>query len=79
MKPLNVIYYAVAMFFPIIYFTALTNNTNETHPLQVWLMCPALYLIAGFLSIKKVGDWMKWVGLSFAVGVIEAAMLIYMV
>lgn len=80
MKPISLAYYAVALFAPIIYFTVLTPNTNETNPLAVWIACPVLFAIAGYLSCRKFVPkaQFKWIGTSIIAGFIEAGMLVWM-
>jgi uncharacterized membrane protein YjjB (DUF3815 family) len=79
MKATNIIGYIVALFLPIIYFTVLTNNSNEKHPVQVFVMCIGLCTLAGLLSSKGLNASSKlgWVLTSIAVGAIEAALLAY--
>lgn len=84
MKPINLLYYALALFAPIFIFTVFTNNTNETHPVYVWLLCPLLYAAAGLLSSmgklvveNKITYRFKWIGWSVVIGLAEAAILIY--
>lgn len=83
MKPINLLYFAVALFAPILVFTVFTENTNETHPLNVWVLCPVLFAIAGALSSKGklvveniVTHRLKWIGWSVFVGLVEAFILI---
>ena len=77
--------YILAMFLPVIYFTVLTDNTNETNPGRVWLVCALLWIAAGMVSVPgklivdgKIGGKIKWVGLSLVFGLIEAAALIFL-
>lgn len=80
MKPIIILWYAIALFTPIIYFTVLTNNTNETnHPL-VYVICLVLFAGAGWLSSKGfvIKARYKWTGWSVLMGLAEALMLIYL-
>lgn len=79
---ISILWYAIAMFLPIIYFTALTDNTNETKPWLVFIVCPVLYGVAGWLAVpgdRKDTEKMKWVIWSVIVGIVEAAALVFMV
>lgn len=70
MKATNLIYYAIALFYPIIHFTVLTNNSNERNPLAVWIMCILLGAGAGLFASKGF-IWkgrLKWVICSALVG-----------
>jgi len=79
MKPISILWYAIALFAPIIYFTVLTNNTNETQHALVYVVCLALFAVAGWLS--SAGFVMKarykWVFTSLLAGLAEALLLIY--
>lgn len=77
MKPTNIIYYAVALIFPILFFTVLTNNSNERHPGAVWAMCLILMAGAGYFTSKgfPLKSVLKWVGISLIVGAAEAFLL----
>lgn len=77
MKKISLLYYAVALFAPIIYFTVLTNNTNETNPLAVWTVCPVLFAIAGYLSSQGfvMKARYKWIIASVIAGLVEAFLL----
>lgn len=81
MKATNIIGYIIAMFLPIIWFTVLTDNTNEKHPIQVYVMCIVLFAGAGLLASKgfDAKNRMKWIGLSIAIGVVEAIALTLLV
>ena len=81
MKPISLAYYAAALFGPILYFCVLTNNTNETHPILVFVVCPILFAIAGWLSsagfiMKARYKWTAW---SVLAGLVEAGMLVFLV
>ena len=76
-SPINLLWYAIAMFFPIIYFTVLTNNTNETKPVFVFVMCAVLFAIAGFLSSVNNKNRLPWIGWSVVVGIAEACLLAF--
>jgi hypothetical protein len=69
--------FAVALFGPIIYFTAITDNTNETKPVLVFVVCIVLFAIAGFVSSTPGPDRLKWIGWSVVVGVAEACLLAF--
>ena len=79
MKPINLLYYAVALFLPIIIAVGITDNTNETHPIFYWIGIPLLFFIAASLSVRdlpKTKGPKQWIIWSTIVGVIEAAILI---
>lgn len=77
MKPTNVIFYAIALIFPVLFFTVLTNNSNERNPGAVWAMCLLLMAGAGYFTSKgfPLKTVLKWVGLSLIVGAAEAILL----
>lgn len=77
MKVINVIYYLIALALPIVLFTVIMNNYNETHPIPVFGLCIVLTAIAGLLSSTGFPSKNKltWVGGSVAIGLIEAALL----
>lgn len=79
MKPISLLYYAVALFFPIILFTVILNNYNEGHPVPVFLLCIFLTAIAGLLSSAGFPSKNKltWVLGSVALGLVEAALLAF--
>lgn len=81
MKPISILWYAIALFAPIIYFTVLTNNTNETQHVLAYVVCISLFAGAGWLS--SAGFVMKarykWIGASLLAGLAEALLLIYAV
>lgn len=84
MKSISVLYYAVALFLPILLFVVITDNTNETHPALVWIICPVLLGFAGYLSSigqlvvgNVITHRLKWVVWSAIIGLVEAALLIY--
>lgn len=86
MSPINVIYYFVAFVLPIVLFTELLGNANETHPVLVFIVCIVLMTGAGLLSVPgklrvagQTGGKIKWVGLSAFIGLVEAFMLVFMV
>lgn len=81
MKPTNLIGYAVALFLPIFWFTVLTSNTNETHPIQPFILCPVLFAGAGVIASKgfMVKARAKWIGVSVLAGLVEAALLVFAV
>lgn len=79
MKAISILWYAIALFAPILYFTVLTSNTNETnHPL-VYVVCLILFAGAGWLSSAGFPNKtrFKWTGWSVIVGLAEALLLIY--
>lgn len=85
MKSISVLWYAIALIFPIILFTVILNNANETQHASVYVVCIALYIGAAMLSVPgkiveggETGGKLKWVLWSAVVGVAEALALIYM-
>lgn len=80
MTPKVIIYYAVALFFPIALFTVFLNNYNEDHPFITILFCIGVYAAAGWLSSKGmvIKGRYKWVAWSSFVGLIEGIMLYFM-
>jgi hypothetical protein len=78
MKPISVLYYAIAMFFPLILFIGILENANEKGWLAPALTCGVLWAGAGLLAVPgklkvdgDTGGKIKWVGLSALFGVIE--------
>lgn len=81
MKMTNLIGYAVALFLPIIWFTVLTDNTNETHPIQPFILCPILFAGAGVIASKgfPFKTRAQWITVSIIAGLAEAAGLVFLV
>lgn len=81
MKITNLIGYAVALFLPIIWFTVLTDNTNETHPIQPFILCPILFAGAGVIASKGFvfKARAKWIAASLLAGIAEALGLVFLV
>lgn len=81
MKITNLIGYAVALFLPIIWFTVLADNTNETHPIQPFILCPILFAGAGVIASKGFvfKARAKWLAASILAGLAEAALLVFAV
>lgn len=75
-KPINIIYFAIAMILPIVYYTVLTPNTNEGNP-WVFLTVPLLFAAAAYVSVAKGTERIKWVLWSTLVGAVEAAILYF--
>jgi uncharacterized membrane protein YidH (DUF202 family) len=84
MKPIFIAYYAIALFFPVLFFTVFTDNSNERHPGAVWVMCIVLMGAAGYMSSKwalakgtkrSTENSFKWIGVSVVVGIVEAILL----
>jgi VIT1/CCC1 family predicted Fe2+/Mn2+ transporter len=74
MKSSNILYYVLALFLPIILFTVVLNNYNETHPVVTYLVCMFLFLIAGWQTSKNLA-FTAW---SVVVGIVEATLLYFM-
>lgn len=79
MKSINLAYYAVALFLPILIFTVFTDNTNEKHPVAVFLVCIVLFGGAGLLASQGVTPKNKvtWLAASVAAGIAEACLLAF--
>jgi len=75
-SPINILFFAIAMILPIVYFTVLTPNTNEGN-LWVFLIVPLLWAGAAWLSVAPGTERIKWVGLAAALGAVEAALLYF--
>lgn len=71
---INLLWYALAMFIPILYYTVITPNTNEGN-FWVFVVVPLLWAIAGILSSSPSADRWKWIATSVALGLAEAALL----
>ena len=76
MKPINFVYYAIALIFPVVLFVGILHNANERNPIAVYALCIALFGIAGWLSgpPNGKGTWALW---SIFVGAIEATILVF--
>lgn len=74
MKVTNIASYVIAFFFPIFWFTVFTNNTNELHPVQPYILCSILFAGAGLISSKGFDrkERTKWVCWSVIIGLAEA-------
>jgi cell division protein FtsW (lipid II flippase) len=77
MKPIFLLYYAVAAFLPLILFLEVFDNLNERQPLLVFVVTLPLWFVAGVLSSAPGADRWKWVGWSLLFGVIEACLLAF--
>lgn len=77
MRPISILYYAIALFAPVFLF-ALTL-VNEQYPILPWLLCPVLFMVAAVLSVApaqrtfKDPVFTKIFFLSVLVGLAEAA------
>lgn len=74
MKVTNIIAYIIAFFFPPIWFTVLTDNSNELHPAQPYILCSILFAGAGLVAAKGFPskNRIKWIAISILVGIAEA-------
>jgi hypothetical protein len=81
MKPIFILWYAIALTFPPLLFTQFMNNYNEGHPVQVFALCIALFGIAGLLSSAGLPTKkkLKWIGWSVLVGAVEAYLISFVV
>lgn len=79
MKAINVVYYLIALAFPLVLFLVLLDNYNETHPVPVFALCIGLTAIAGLLSSAgfPAKNRTTWVLGSIALGVVEALLLAF--
>lgn len=77
MKPIFILYYAIALFLPLVLFLEVWNNLNERSPFLVFVIVLPLWLGAALLSSRPGGDRIKWIGWSLFIGVLEAVGLAF--
>lgn len=81
MKPINLLYYGIALIAPILIFVVWGNNLNERQPILVYVVCWLLFVLAGNFSVP--GDYttpskVKWILWSSFVGIVEATLLVFL-
>ena len=70
----SIVIWAFAMFLPIIFFTVITDNWNESKPVLPFIVCPILFAGAAWLTAK---NW-SWVAWGAVAGLAEAAALVFL-
>lgn len=79
MSPLKALPFILAFvlcaLIPLVFFPGL----NESQPIIIFIICPVLFAVAAYLSVRKTGDWKFWVGWSTFIGLVIAAGLVFVI
>lgn len=78
MKPISILYYAIALFLPLVLFLEVWDNLNEKRPLLVFVIVLPLWLGAALGSSEPGKDRIKWIGWSLFIGTLEAVGLAFL-